>query len=139
VETAAPEVEERQSAAPAEEKAEQRADAAPPAEPPPRELTLVYEINADEYFPADVELEEDHSGRSETRQLRAPATPERIEGAPLPYEGGLEEQGPAADESTEVEVSETGMKEAEPGPKIAEEKESADRSESTQLKLPRMD
>jgi UDP-N-acetylmuramoylalanine--D-glutamate ligase len=139
--TLAPKVVDRQAAAPADEHAEHLADSARPTEPPTHELTLVYELNADEYFPADVALEQDYSERPETRQLRTPATPEKVDGSPLPYEGGFEEQGPAAGESTDVHDSETSMNEAEPGPKIAEEKKSnsAERSESAQLKLPRMD
>ena len=141
VETPAPEVVDRQAAAPAEEHAEQLADSARAAEPPTHELTLVYEIDADEYSPADVELQQDYSERPETRQLRTTATPEKVEGSPLPYEGGFEEQGPATGESTEVLDSETSTNEAEPGPKFAEEKKSnsAERSESAQLRLPRMD
>jgi len=139
--TPAPEVVDRQAAAPAGEHAEHLADSSRPTEPPTHELTLVYEFNADEYFPADVALEQDDSERTETRQLRTPATPEKVDGSPLPYEGGFEEQDPAAGESTDVHDSEISMNEAEPGPKIAEEKksDSAERSESAQLRLPRMD
>ncbi len=141
VETPAPEVVARQAAAPADEHAEHLADSARPAEPATHELTLVYETNADEYFPADVNLEQDYLERPETRQLRTPATPEKVNGSPLPYEGGFEEQGPAAVESTDVHDSETGMNEAEPGPKIAEEKKAnpAEPSQAAQLRLPRMD
>jgi UDP-N-acetylmuramoylalanine--D-glutamate ligase len=141
VETPAAEVEDKQPAASVEEHAEQVADTAPHPEPAIRELTLVYETNADEYFPADVELEEDYSDRSETRHLRTPATPERNEGAPLPYEGRFEEQGPPAGKSTEVDKLETSTIEEEPSPKIAEEKKpkSTDRTDSAQLRLPRMD
>jgi len=141
VETPAPEVVNREAAAPAGEHAERLADSARPIMPPTHELTLVYEINADEYFPADVELEQDSSERPETRQLRTPATREKVDGSPLPYEGGFEEQGPAAGESTAVDDSETGMNEGKPGRKIAEEKKSnsVERSESAQLRLPRMD
>jgi hypothetical protein len=139
--TPAPEVVDRQAAAPAGEHAEHLADRSRPTEPPTHELTLVYEFNADEYFPADVAPEQDYSEQPETRQLRTPANPEKVDGSPLPYEGGFEEQGPAAGESTDVHDSETSMNEAEPGPKIAEEKKSnsAERSESAQLRLPRMD
>ncbi len=139
--TPAPAVVDTQSAAPVDEPAERLEDSAPPVEPPPHELILVYEMNADEYFPADVELEQYSSERPETRQFRTPATPEKVDGSPLPYEGGFEEQGPVAAESTDVHDSGTSMNEGEPGPKIAEEKKSksADRSESAQLRLPRMD
>jgi hypothetical protein len=139
VEVPAEELEDKQP--PALQHAERLVDNAPRAEAPIRELTLVYETNADEYFPADVELEEDYSDRSETRQLRTPATPERIEGAPLPYEGGFEEQAPPAGKSTDVDNFDTGRNEAEPSPKIAEEKKSksTDRTDSAQLRLPRMD
>ena len=139
--TPAPEVVDRQAAAPADEHAEHLADSARPAEPPTHELTLVYETDADECFPADVELEQDYSERAETRQLRTPATPEKVDGSPLPYEGGFEEPGPAAGESTDVHDSDSSMNGAEPGPKIAEEKKpnSAERSDSAQLRLPRMD
>lgn len=141
VETPAPEVVDRPAAAPADEPAEHLVDSARPVEPPAHELTLVYEINADEYSAADVELEQDYSARPETRQLRTPATAEKVDGSPLPYEGGFEEQGPATGESTDVHDSETSMNQAEQGPKIAEEKKSnsAERSESAQLRLPRMD
>jgi len=141
VETPAQEVVDREASAPAGLHAERLADSARPVEPPTHELTLVYEINADEYFPADVELEQDSSERPETRQLRTPATREKVDGSPLPYEGGFEEQGPAAGESTAVDDSETGMNEGKPGRKTAEEKKSnsVERSESAQLRLPRMD
>jgi UDP-N-acetylmuramoylalanine--D-glutamate ligase len=141
LETPAEKLEDKQHAAPAEDHAEPLVDTAPPAEPPIRELTLVYETNADEYFPADVELEEDYSDRSETRHLGTPATPERNEGAPLPYEGRFEEQGPPAGKSTEVDNFQTSTIEEEPSPKLAEEKKpkSTDRTDSAQLRLPRMD
>jgi len=140
-EVPAEEFEVKQPPAPAVEHAERLVDTAPRAEAPIRELTLVYETNADEYFPADVELEVDYSDRSETRQLRTPATPERIEGAPLPYEGGFEEQAPPAANSSDVDNFETSRNEADPGPKIAEEKKSKStgRTDSAQLRLPRMD
>jgi len=141
VEAPVAEVEDRLAAAPAEKEAEPLPDTAPPAEPPAHELTLVYEVNADEYFPADVELEEDYPEQQEARQLRTPTKPERIEGAPLPYEGRSEDPGPAADEAADIDDSPTSMKEAESNPKIAEEKKlkSTDRTESAQLRLPRMD
>jgi UDP-N-acetylmuramoylalanine--D-glutamate ligase len=137
----APEVVDWQAVASADEHAEHLADNAHPTEPPTHELTLVYEIDADEYSPADVELEQDHSEQQETRKFRTPASPEKVDGSPLPYEGGFEEQGPAAGESTDVHDSEANMNAAAPGPKVAEEKKSnaAERSESAQLRLPRMD
>ena len=46
--TPAPAVVDTQAAAPADEPAERLEDSARPVEPPPHELTLVYEINADE-------------------------------------------------------------------------------------------
>jgi hypothetical protein len=138
--TPEPEVGGRQPAAPAEASAIQPEDTAPKAQPPAREPTLVYEMNAEEYFPADVELEEEHPEGPETRQLRAPDAPERVDSTPLPYEGTAKEQGPASSESTDVVDSPTGSKEAEPCPQIEEQKlKSADRSESAQLTLPRMD
>jgi hypothetical protein len=130
----------QEPAAPAKEGAKQLAGAAPPAEPPARELTLVYEINADEYFPADIELEADYPERPETRQLRAPVTAERVDGTPLPYEGPAQESGPATGESEDVDDSPAGMKETEGNPKIEEKKsKSTDQSESAQLRLPRME
>ena len=141
VETPAEKLEDRQPAAPAEEHSEQLVDTGPTSELPPHELTLVYETNADEYFPADVELEEDYLDRSEMKSLRAPAAPERIEGAPLPYEGGFEDEAPASGEPAEVDNFEGGTIEPEQGAKTAEEKKSksADRTDPAQLRLPRMD
>jgi len=141
VEPPASGVAERRSPAPAEEKAEHPADTARIAKPPTREPTLVYEISAAEYFPADVELEVDNPEQPETRQLPTPATPETTEDAPLPYEGGFQHHGSAADESIGVDNSQTGMKEAEPNPTIADEKKPkpTDQTELAQLRLPRMD
>jgi len=138
-----PETEEAlvQPAGPAEEGANQFVEVVSPPEPPPRELTLVYEINADEYFPTDVEIREDYQEQPETSQLRAGDTPERIEGAPLPYEGRTEEQGPAAGESTGVHDSEAGTQGSGSDSTVAEEKKEkpGDPNEAGQLRLPRMD
>jgi len=61
-----------------------------PAETSAHEPILVYEISADEFPPAEVELAEDYSEPPETSQPQVPAKPERIDGAPLPYEGRAE-------------------------------------------------
>jgi UDP-N-acetylmuramoylalanine--D-glutamate ligase len=87
-EPSAPEGEEalQQVAEPADEESKRRAATAPPAEATPHELTLVYEVTADEFPPAEVELAEDNSERPETAQPQARATSEKVDGAPLPYE-----------------------------------------------------
>jgi UDP-N-acetylmuramoylalanine--D-glutamate ligase len=60
------------------------------------ELSLVYEISAEELPPAEVELAEDYPEPPETSQPQAPLTPERIDDAPLPYEARAEGRGVAA-------------------------------------------
>jgi len=74
-----------------DEDSKHRATEASPAEAPAHEVTLVYEVSADEFPPAEVELAEDYSERPETAQSQAPATPERVDGTPLPYEGRAKE------------------------------------------------
>jgi hypothetical protein len=60
------------------------------------ELSLVYEISAEQFPPAEIELAEDYSEPPETIQAQAPPTPERIDDAPLPYEARAEGRGAAA-------------------------------------------
>jgi UDP-N-acetylmuramoylalanine--D-glutamate ligase len=60
------------------------------------ELTLVYEISADELPPAEVDLAEDYSAPPETSQPQPPPPPERIDDVQLPYEARGEEKGDAA-------------------------------------------
>jgi UDP-N-acetylmuramoylalanine--D-glutamate ligase len=74
------------------------------------ELTLVYEISAEELPPAEVELAEDYSEPPETSQSQAPLTPERIDDAPLPYEAGAEERGVAAGGSAGRDFADGGTK-----------------------------
>ena len=52
----------------------------------PGELTLVYEISAEELPPDEIELAEDHFEPPETSPPQAPPTPERTADVPLPYE-----------------------------------------------------
>jgi hypothetical protein len=61
-----------------------------PAEVAAQEPILIYEISADEFPPAEVELAEDYSEPPEASEPRVPVKPERIDGAPLPYEGRAE-------------------------------------------------
>jgi len=81
----------KQVAGPADEDSKRRVTKASLSEAPPHEVTLVYEVSADEFPPAEVELAEDYSERPETTQPQAPATPERVDGTPLPYEGRAKE------------------------------------------------
>ncbi len=86
----------KQVSAPVEE--ETAREAAPPAavEFPPRELTLVYEVNADEYPAAEDVPPQDYSEPSEPTQPQEYAAPEDFDDAPLPYEGRAKEKGQAA-------------------------------------------
>jgi hypothetical protein len=81
----------KQVAGPADEDSKRRVTKASLSEAPPHEVTLVYEVSADEFPPAEVELAEDYSERPEMTQPQAPATPERFDGTPLPYEGRAKE------------------------------------------------
>ena len=92
-EISAPRVEEafKQVGATVNEGSKRRLATSSPEEAPPHELTLVYEISAHEFPPSEVELAEDYSERPQTTRPQAPGTPERIDGAPLPYEGRGEE------------------------------------------------
>jgi hypothetical protein len=116
----------------------------PTLETPPHELTLVYEISADEYAPIDV-MDEDYSELPETSQSPTVVEPERIESAPLPYEGRVAEKGLAGSGSTEGDASEGGTKEiagaSEGNSRSAADGKlkSADPDQAAQLRLPRMD
>jgi UDP-N-acetylmuramoylalanine--D-glutamate ligase len=109
------------------------------------ELTLVYEISAEELPPAEVELAEDYSEPPETSQLQAPLTPERIDDAPLPYEAGAEERGVAAGEPAGRDCTDGGTKgmfsSPEGSPAIADGRKpkSAAPDWAHQPRLPRMD
>jgi len=77
----------KQVAGPVDGNSKRRGTTASPAEAPPHEPTLVYEVSTDEFPPEEVELADDYSERPETLQPQAAATPEGVDGAPLPYEG----------------------------------------------------
>jgi hypothetical protein len=62
----------------------------------PNELTLVYEISAEELPPAEVELAEDYSQPPETSQPRALPALERIDDVQLPYEARAKRRRVAA-------------------------------------------
>jgi len=83
-----PEVEEalKHIAGPAIEDSSRQVTNGSPEEAATREPILVYEISAGEFPPAEVELAEDYSEPPETSQAQVSAKPERIDGAPLPYE-----------------------------------------------------
>jgi UDP-N-acetylmuramoylalanine--D-glutamate ligase len=91
-EESTPEVEEalKHIAGPAIEDSSQQVTKGSPEEAVAQEPILVYEINAEEFPPAEVEPAEDYSEPPETSQAQVPAKPERIDGAPLPYEGRAE-------------------------------------------------
>jgi hypothetical protein len=57
------------------------------------ELTLVYEISADELPPAKVELAEDNSEPPEASQLQALFPLETMDDTPLPFEVRAEKHG----------------------------------------------
>jgi len=81
-------------------------DSAPEA--PPHELTLVYEVGADEYPPTDIVMDEDYSEMPDTGRSRPPVAPEGMESTPLPYEGRKEEKAPVGRGSTQREGSREG-------------------------------
>jgi UDP-N-acetylmuramoylalanine--D-glutamate ligase len=109
------------------------------------ELTLVYEISAEELPPAEVELTEDYPEPPETTQLQAPRTPERIDDAPLPYEAGAEERRIAAGGSASRDFADGGTKDMfsspEGSPAIADMRKpkSVAPARAPQPKLPGMD
>jgi UDP-N-acetylmuramoylalanine--D-glutamate ligase len=146
-ESSAPEVELafKQAAGPADKDSDYLLTTASPVEPQPHELTLVYEINADEYPPADDDLAQDYSEPAETSEPQSPATPERIDGAPLPYEGGAQEVGLDGSKLAGRDFADGGTKEVsgsrEPNSTVVEERKgkSADPNLAAQLRLPRMD
>jgi UDP-N-acetylmuramoylalanine--D-glutamate ligase len=74
------------------------------------ELTLVYEISADELPPAEVELAQDYSEPPETSRPQAPLAPERIDDARLPYEARGDESGDAAGGAGVSDFAESGAK-----------------------------
>jgi UDP-N-acetylmuramoylalanine--D-glutamate ligase len=88
------------------------------------ELRLVYEIRAEEFPPAEVELAEDYSEPLETSQPQPPSTPERPDDVRLPYEARNEESGVAAGRSGAAISQTRGSKDMfsspEAGPAIAD-------------------
>jgi UDP-N-acetylmuramoylalanine--D-glutamate ligase len=74
------------------------------------ELTLVYEISAEELPPAEVELAEDYSEPPETSQLQAPPAPERTDDVQLPYEAGAQQRRVAASGSADRDFADGGTK-----------------------------
>ncbi len=111
-EASSPEVEEalKRPAGPVEGDSNRRVTTGSATETPPHELTLVYEINADEFPPAEDELAQGYPEPAETSQSPPPAAPEGIDDAPLPYEGRAEEDGLAASEPTDPDFAEGGTK-----------------------------
>jgi len=118
-ETLAPEVEEpfKQVAGPVDEGTGGRVAKATPVEAPPHELTLVYEINADEYPPAEDELAQDYSEPTESSQPQASARPEGIDDVPLPYEGRAGKKGLAASGAAGHDFADGNAKEISSSPR----------------------
>jgi hypothetical protein len=110
----------------------------------PHELTLVYEISAEDIPPAEIEPAEDYSAEPETSQPQAPRTPERTDDAPLPYEARAEENGVAAG-SAGRDFTEGGAKdmsspsEGSPGTTDRRKPKSAGPNSASQSRLPGMD
>src|SRR5208337_4038809 len=111
----------------------------------PHELTLVYEISAEEFPPAEIEAARDYSAESETIQLQAPCTPERTDDVQLPYEARPDEKGVAAAGSAERDFAEGGSKDvsspSERSPAITDKsrRKSAAPDSASQPRLPGMD
>jgi len=81
---------------------------APPQGEVKNEMTLVYEISADELPPAEVELAEDYSEQPEPSEPQALFPLETMDDIPLPFEVRAEEKGPAASGSGDCDVAEGG-------------------------------
>jgi hypothetical protein len=115
----APEVEGpfKQVAGPVDEDTNRRVTDTTPMEAPPHELTLVYEINADEYPPAEDKLAQDYSEPTESSQPQASARPEGIDDTPLPYEGRPEEKGLAASGAASHDFADGSTKEKSSSPR----------------------
>jgi hypothetical protein len=78
----------KQAAGLVDEDSQPHVTAASPVKAPPHEPNFVYEVSAGEFPPAEVELAEE---RPETPQPQASATLEKVDGAPLLYEGRAKE------------------------------------------------
>ena len=111
----------------------------------PHELTCVYEISAQEFPPADVELVQDYSKEAETSQLLAPLTPDITDDAQLPYEARANDKGVAAGASASRDFAEDASKDeskaSERRPTIADGREpkSSAPDSARQLRLPELD
>jgi UDP-N-acetylmuramoylalanine--D-glutamate ligase len=109
------------------------------------ELTLIYEISAHEFPPAEVELPEDHSEPPERSQPQALLSPERIDDVQLPYEARAEEKGHAAGGSADHDSAEgrrkdmSGSSERSPAITGRRKSKSAAPDWAPQPRLPGMD
>jgi UDP-N-acetylmuramoylalanine--D-glutamate ligase len=108
----------------------------------PHDLACAYEISAQEFPPADVELVSDASKEAETRQLLWSLTPDMTDDAQLPYEARANDKGVAAGAPASRDFAEDASKDeskaTECRPTIADgrEPESSAPDSARQLQLP---
>ena len=146
-ETLAPEVEEvlNQVAEAVDGESKRGVTTGSATEDRPHELTLVYEISAEELPPAETEPAQDYSAEPETSQPQAPRTPERTDDVQLPYEARAEEKGVAARGSAGRNLAEGGSKDvsspSERSPAITDRRKpkSAAPDSASQPRLPGTD
>jgi UDP-N-acetylmuramoylalanine--D-glutamate ligase len=108
----------------------------------PLEPTLVYEISAQELFPAEIEPAQDYSVEPETSQPQALSTPESTDDVQLPYEARAKQKSPATGGSMGRDFADDASKDeskaSERGPTLAEGREpkSSAPDSAGQLRLP---
>jgi len=136
-ETLSPVIEEslKPLAEPVEDDSNRHVTSSSTIETPPHELTLAYEVNADEFPPAEGELARDYPEPAEASQPQALAAPEGIDDSPLPFEGRAEEESLAASGTKDTSSSSRRS----PARANKENPKSAAPDSGIQARLPGMD